>query len=189
MNKKLIIGVLVYGLFLGCKDQEQVELPEPTDSNAVYDLPHIELVQQSDVAENATSQWSVFDEFTSILVSIPGSNIERIRTQSDRLTRYSDSLMKHIPDNLITMPIQNRLDVIHARMNLLQQSSEHIVVDSQKLKENYRESVLAFNALLHQINEKFARDAIQQLEEGNFSTEIQQRFRDSVFEIEKRKQK
>ncbi len=180
---------MVFGLLLSCKEEERAPMPEPTDSTIVYDLPSVEFVQQLDIAEDATAQWSVFNEFKSTLASIPNSNLERIRTQSERLTNYSDSLTKQIPEVLSTMPIKTRLDVVHARLRLFNQSSEEVVVDSVELKNNFKESITAFNTLLYQINEKFDKDAIQRQEDANFSHEIQQRFRDSIFEIEKSRQR
>lgn len=184
----ILIGAIL-GLFLGCKNEERAVVLEPTDSTIRYELPKVEFVKQLDIAEDITDRWSVFNEYRVILASIPNSTLERIRTQSERLMSYSDSLIKHVPKELATMPIKTRLDVVHARMSLLKQSSENLIVDSVELKNNFEESVTSFNILLHQINEKFEKDAILKTEEGNFSSEMQQRFRDSIFQIEKSRSK
>lgn len=191
MNLKLkgIFGLLVLLLFSSCKEEERVIMPDPTDSSTIYNLPDIEFVKQIGVAENATAQWSVFNEFKSTLASVPEADLQRIRTQSKKLIHYSDSLMKQMPATLETMPIKSRLDVVHSRLELFNQTANKVLVDSIELKKDYEESMIAFNTLLHQINEKFDKDAIQRIEDENFSYEMQQHLRDSIFKVEQSKQK
>lgn len=189
LKYKLLLATMLFALLFSCKEEEQAVMPDPTDSSTKYELPTVDFVKQIEVAENATAQWSVFNEFKNTLVSLAQADLERMRSQSEKLTRYSDSLRKQMPTSLETMPIKSRMDVVHARLELLQQSAEAWVVDSVELKNNYEESMAAFNILLHQINEKFDKDAIQMEEGINFSTELQQRTRDSIFNLEKAKQK
>lgn len=191
MNLKLrgIFGVLGFLVFFSCGEEERMPMPDPTDSSTKYDLPETEFIKQLRVAENATAQWTVFNELKSTLASIPEADLQRIRTQSEKMTHYSDSLMKQIPASLETMPIKGRLDVVYSRLELFKQTANKILVDSLELKNDYNESVTAFNILLHQINEKFDKDAIQITEDKNFTYEKQQRLRDSVFKVEKNRQK
>lgn len=191
MSLKLrgIFGVLLMLVFFSCVDEERIPMPDPTDSSTKYNLPETEFVKQLPVTENATAQWTVFHELKSTLASIPKADLQEIRTQSEKMMYYSDSLMKQIPASLETMPIKSRLDVVHSRLALFKQTSNKILVDSLELKKDYKESVAAFNTLLHQINEKFDKDAIQVIEDKNFSYEKQQRLRDSIFQVEKNRQK
>lgn len=188
-QKSLLLGILLLSLFFSCKEEEKAVLPDPTESTTKYELPKVDFIKQLAVAQNATAQWSVFDEFKRTLAALPYADLERLRSESERLTNYSDSLRKQMPPALETMPIRSRMDVVYARLELLQQSANSWVVDSVELKDNYQESITAFNTLLYQINEKFDKDAIQQEEGVNFSYELQQRTRDSIFKIEKSKQK
>jgi|SRR5690625_2583750 len=176
-------------MILSCKEEERAYMPDPTDSSTTYNWPEAEFVKQTSDAENATLQWSVFPELKSTLASIPQADLNRIRTQTKKLTRYSDSLRKRMPATLQTKPISARLDVVYARVALLDLSANSLQVDSLELRENYEESLTAFNILLHQINEKFEKDAIQKQEGINYSREVQQRLRDSIFKVEQSKQK
>ena len=191
MSLKLrgIFGVLLLLMFSSCGDEERAPMPDPMDSSTRYNLPETEFIQQLQVAENATAQWTVFHELKSTLASIPQADLQKIRTQSEKMTHYSDSLMKQIPPSLETMPIKGRLDVVHSRLELFKQTANKILVDSLELKKDYIESITAFNVLLHQINEKFDKEAIQRTEDKNFSYEKQQRLRDSIFKVEKSRQK
>jgi len=184
-----IFGVLLLLMFSSCGDEERAPMPDPMDSSTRYNLPETEFIQQLQVAENATAQWTVFHELKSTLASIPQADLQKIRTQSEKMTHYSDSLMKQIPPSLETMPIKGRLDVVHSRLELFKQTANKILVDSLELKKDYIESITAFNVLLHQINEKFDKEAIQRTEDKNFSYEKQQRLRDSIFKVEKSRQK
>lgn len=185
LKYNLSIAILALGLFGSCKEEEKALLPDPTDISMKYDLPKAKFIAQLAVAERATAEWSVFNEFKSNLASLSDANLERLRSQTSKLTMFSDSLVKHVPASLSSLPIKSRMDVVHARIELLEQSSSSWAVDSLELKENYQEVILAFNVLLHQINEKFEKEAIQKQEADNFSHELQQRTRDSIFEIEK----
>lgn len=190
MKNRLLLGMFVFTLLFSCKEEERIILPDPTDSSTKYDIPEAVFTPLIDVAENATAQWSVFNELKSTLRSIPRADLQRIRTQSEKLTHYSDSLRKTIPSSLASMPIKTRLDVVHARIELLNMNANNLLVDSLELKDNYAETLTAFNTLLHQINEKFEKDAIQKQGEKIFSRELQQRTKDSIFEIEQaRKEK
>lgn len=189
LKLKGIFGVLVLLVFSSCGEEERMVMPDPTDSSTKYNLPETEFVKQSPITENATAQWTVFHELKSTLASIPEADLQKIRTQSEKMTHYSDSLMKQIPASLETMPIKSRLDVVHSRLEMFNQTANKILVDSLELKNDYRESVTAFNILLHQINEKFDKDAIQITEDKNFIYEKQQRLRDSIFKVEKNRQK
>jgi len=184
-----IFGVLLLLMFSSCGDEERAPMPDPMDSSTRYNLLETEFIQQLQVAENATAQWTVFHELKSTLASIPQADLQKIRTQSEKMTHYSDSLMKQIPPSLETMPIKGRLDVVHSRLELFKQTANKILVDSLELKKDYIESITAFNVLLHQINEKFDKEAIQRTEDKNFSYEKQQRLRDSIFKVEKSRQK
>lgn len=164
-------------------------MPDPTSGSERYNLPEVEFVEQLVVARNATAQWSVFHELKSTLTSIPKVDLQGIRTQAEIMTHYSDSLMKQIPSSLETMPIKSRLDVVHSRLELFKQTANKMLVDSLELKNDYKESIIAFNILLHQINEKFDKDAVLITEDENFLQEKQQRLRDSIFKVEMSKQK
>lgn len=180
---------MVISMILSCKENERAYRPDPTDSATTYNWPEAEFVKQTSAAENASLQWSVFPEFKATLASLPQADLNRIRTQTEKLIRYSDSLRNSKPATLQTTPISVRLDVVYARVNLLDMTANSLQVDSLELRENYEESLNAFNILLHQINEKFEKEAIQKQEDVNFSREVQQRLRDSIFKIEQSKQK
>lgn len=189
MKQRLIFGLVLLAVLLSCKEEEEPTLPDPTSSATMFNLPEAVFVEQTAAAENTTAQWSVFNEFKSTLASLSQTDLEKMRTQSEKLLRYSDSLKKEVPNRIGTLPIRNRMDVVHARLELLQQSVNSWVVDSVELKDNYEESITAFNILLYQINEKFEKEAIQSQEARNFSQEVEQRFRDSIFKVEKARQK
>lgn len=176
-------------MFSSCGEEERISMPDPTSSSTTYRWSEAVFVKQTSAAENATLQWSVFPEFKTTLASLPKANLNRMRTQTKKLTNYSDSLRKEIPTPLQTLPISTRLDVVYARVALLNMTANNLQVDSLELRRDFEESLTAFNMLLHQINEKFEKDRIQMQENKNFSQEIEQRHRDSIFKIEQAKQK
>src|SRR5690625_6368611 len=115
-------------------------VPDATDSSTRYDIPHADFITQIDIAADATAQWPVFNELKSTLASIPKADLRRIRTQSEKLTHYSDSLRKTMPTSLETIPIKTKLDVVHARIELLNMTANNLLVDSLELKEIGRAS-------------------------------------------------
>lgn len=171
-------------LGVSCKEEGTVVLQEPTESSKQYKFKKAEFFELSNEAENIVESWSVYNELERSLKKLPQSKLEDLRVESSKLVRYADSLSTSLPTQIDIMMIQARLDVVLTRFHLLQQTADAILVDSLALYKNYDESILAFNALLHQIEEKIQKDKILKQEEHNFEAELNQRHRDSIFRLE-----
>lgn len=179
-----LLSFILLLLGVSCKEEGTVVLQEPTESSKQYKFKETEFFELSNEGENIVESWSVYNELERSLKKLPKSKLEDLRIESSKLVRYADSLSTNLPAQIDIMMIQARLDVVLTRFNLLKQSAEAIIVDSLALHMNYDESVLAFNALLHQIEEKIQKDKILKQEERNFEAELNQRHRDSIFRLE-----
>ena len=105
-------------------------------------------------------QWLGFEDFEIEFRSLNGSTLEQLRTKSERLVQYSDSLTKKIPDTLNSISISSRLVVVRTRANLLFQEVHKSRLDSLRLENAIDEMNVAVTHLILQLNEKFEKDEI-----------------------------
>lgn len=158
------------------------------DGAVVYGQQNASIPPLSPEAQPFIVQWSVFEDLESDLRSINGATREKIRSVSERLVIYSDSLSKKIPDTLNNKAIVSRLTVLNTRTNLLFQEAHKSRIDSLKLELALTELNRAATNMVVQINEKFQKDAIDIQRKDDEDTELQQqkRFTDSVYKVERK---
>ena len=131
-------------------------------------------------------KWGVLEDLISEANKVNGSNYQDLRNRSERIREYSDSLVKNIPDTLNTKPINSRLLVVKTRSEMLFQAAHQAIMDSLNLQNSVQELNTAVNNLIVHLNEKFMKDNIdyQRKEDEESELKKQQRFRDSVMDLE-----
>ncbi|PKA82820.1 hypothetical protein ATE92_0959 [Ulvibacter sp. MAR_2010_11] len=158
------------------------------NTKGIFGLKPYTIPQLSEAVKTHITQWSVFEEFEGDVRSIHGSNLEKLRSTSDRLVQYSDSLSKKIPDTLNSKAIISRLTVVNTRANILSQEVHRSRIDSLQLENAIAELDKAMTNFIVQLNEKFQKDAIDFQRRDNEENELkkQKKFLDSVYKAELR---
>jgi len=166
MRKLLPSTVLI--VFMSCfvivsckkasKDSQEIEIVEL--GNDIYGTKSSIIPVISEKAKIYGVQWLGFEDFEIEFRSLNGSTLEQLRTKSERLVQYSDSLTKKIPDTLNSISISSRLVVVRTRGNLLFQEVHKSRLDSLRLENAIDEMNVAVTHLILQLNEKFEKDEI-----------------------------
>lgn len=145
-----------------------------------------ELPRLMNGAEGVVTNWPVFDELSNALESIKGATASEIKAKTERLILFTDSLAKTIPDTLDSKPIRSRLLIVDTRVQLLDQEVRKSRPDTAIIESCVRELNMAGSNFINQINEKLAKDRINQerREDEEKELEKQQRFLDSVYQSE-----
>lgn len=171
----------------GNREDSLVEDVEVTQNfNNRFGDTSVQLPKLSSAAETEVIGWSVFEDFQNEMNTLNGSTLEELRTKSERLKLHTDSLGKKIPEVLATQPINSRLLVVDARVNLLDQEINKTRVDSLSIEEQLKELTMATVNFYLQINEKLQKDNIDKEREEDEKKELekQKRFLDSVYQAE-----
>lgn len=166
MTKLLSSAVLIVFMsclvFVSCKkaskDSQENEIVEL--GNDIYGTKSSVIPVISEKAKIYGVQWIGFEDFEIEFRSLNGSTLEELRTKSERLVQYSDSLTKKIPDTLNSISISSRLVVVRTRANLLFQEVHKSRLDSLRLENAIDEMNVAMTHLILQLNEKFEKDEI-----------------------------
>lgn len=142
-------------------------------------------------AENEIAYWGVLEDVLSEVRRLNGSNYHSLQSLSENIKQHSDSLTKSIPEALNTQAINSRLMVLKTRADLLFQSAHNEALDTLSIQEAVREMNLAVSNLINRINEKVQKDKIDFQRKENEEAELkkQQRYRDSIMELELADQK
>lgn len=128
--------------------------------NDIYGTKSSVIPVISEKAKIYSVQWIGFEDFEIETRSVNGSNLEQLRSKSERLVQYADSLTKKIPDTLNIKSITSRLVVVKTRANLLFQEVHKSRLDSLRLEKAIDEMNVAVTHLIFQLNEKFEKDEI-----------------------------
>jgi hypothetical protein len=185
---KLLL-IFISGLVLtacGNTSEDQGAQPENTSWQGSIAPKGVDIPILSEVVKTQTSQWSVFEDFEIEVRSINGSSLEKLRSSTERLVQYSDSLSKKIPDTLRNNAVRSRLTVVKTRANLLFQAVHKSRTDSLQLANAIAEMNKATSNFFVQLNEKFQKDAIdlQRKDDEEKELEKQKKFLDSVYKAE-----
>jgi hypothetical protein len=184
------ISLLIMSVFIvsacGKGSEEVGEQPENTDWQGSYGTKGVTIPILSEDVITHVTQWSVFEDFEKEARSINGSSLEKLRSSTERLVQYSDSLSKKIPDTLSSNAVRSRLAVVKTRANLLFQEVRKSRIDSVKLENSIAEMDNATANFFVQLNEKFQKDAIdfQRKDDEERELEKQKKFLDSVYKAE-----
>ena len=147
-----ILHFVVFGLILmvsSCgnsgdsTDFEQGQILQ--DSTRLYGKADYRFPTLSPQSSEPLTQWPVFEEFKSEVMTINGHSVAVIRNKSERLILHTDSLRRTIPDTLNTQPIYSRLMVTQTRAMLLNQETNRDQLDTLLLEQamdEFNQSVL-----------------------------------------------
>ncbi len=179
---------VIVGFIISCgNSSEENQNQEPTnDASIIFGYKEYIFPELSAPAKEQAVHWGVLEDFFSEAKNINGSNYEALRTHSERMKEYSDSLFKNIPDTLNTKPINSRLLVLKTRSELLFQTAHQSIIDSSKIQNSVKEMNIAVNNLIVQLNEKFQKDNIDFQRKDDEESELkkQKRYKDSILNLE-----
>ncbi len=179
---------VIAGFILSCgNSSEENQNQEPTnDASIIFGYKEYIFPELSAPAKEQAVHWGVLEDFFLEAKNINGSNYEALRTHSERMKEYSDSLFKNIPDTLNTKPINSRLLVLKTRSELLFQTAHQSIMDSSKIQNSVKEMNIAVNNLIVQLNEKFQKDNIDFQRKDDEESELkkQKRYKDSIMNLE-----
>lgn len=184
------ILLLSYSLISCGNSSEEPKPQKPTHQINSSQFGNVSFVfpELTDEAKIEVSHWGAYEDFDAEVKSINGNNIEELKIKTSQLVSHIDSLTKKIPDTLNTRTINSRLIVVKTRSQLLEQEVNKSRIDSIQLQNYFAEINISVKNLMVQINEKFQKDAIdlQRVDNEKQELEKQQRFLDSVYQIELR---
>lgn len=180
-----LLSILLIVISCGNSEEQQPEAPN-NDASILFGDKNFDFPQLSAPAKEQAIHWGILEDFVNEAKKANGSNYEDLRNRSELLKKYSDSLLKKIPDTLNTNPINSRLFVLKTRSALLFQTANQSTIDSSKLENSMEEMNVALKNLIVQLNQKFQKDNIDFQRKENEENELkkQQRYKDSIMELE-----
>jgi len=184
----LSLSLLVSIFLISCgNSSEDIKTQQPDEiTSSLYGDTHFVFPELTAEAKLEVSHWGAYEDFDMEAKSINGNNIEALQIKTSQLVSHIDSLTKKIPDTLNTRAISSRVIVVKTRSQLLEQEVNKSRIDSLQLQNYFEELNISVKNLIIQINEKFQKDAIdlQRVDNEKQELEKQQRFIDSVYQIE-----
>lgn len=158
----LIIAFLIGAVLVSCKKQSNEIQEEETAvfKNVVYGSNSPVIPPISERAKIQSYQWIGFEDFNIESRSLNGSTLEQLRTKSEKLVQYADTLAIKIPDTLKNISITSRLVVVRTRANILFQEVNKSRIDSLRIEKAIDEMNIAVTHMIFQLNEKFEKDEI-----------------------------
>jgi len=167
-------------------EESKLQVPSQQINSSLYGNTSFVFPELTDEAKIEVSHWGAYEDFEAEVKSINGNNIEELQIRTSQLVFHIDSLIKKIPDTLNTRAIYSRVIVVKTRSQLLEQEVNKSRIDSIQLQNYFDEMNISAKNLMVQINEKFQKDAIdlQRVDNEKQELEKQQRFLDSVHQIE-----
>ncbi len=167
-------------------DNNIIQLPSQELTSSLYGNTGFIFPELTTEAKLEITHWGAYEDFDAEAKSINGNSIEELKIKISQLVSHIDSLTKKIPDTLNTRAIFSRVIVVKTRSQLLEQEVNKSQIDSLQLQNYFDEMNISVKNLIIQINEKFQKDAIdlQRIDNEKQELEKQQRFLDSVYEVE-----
>jgi len=186
----LISVVSCFVLMTACKNEQITTIDsdlESNDSIVLYGNKDLKFPVFISSAEEAASQWSVYIDFEDDVKSINPSTLSEVRSKSERLVTYVDSLVKKIPDTIDTQPIYSRIIIVNTRIKLLEQAVNSKRENSERIQLYFAEMNQSIANLKVQINEKLQKDIIdlQRKKSEEEELEKQRKKIDSIIDSEK----
>lgn len=182
----LVIAGIAFSCQNSIEENENVETKYETAiifGDTSYSFPELSVP-----AKEQAVHWGVLEDFLAETKKLNGSNFQLLKTRSERLTEYSDSLFKKIPDTLNTNQIRSRLLVLKTRAELLYQTAHRGTLDSSDLQNSVAEMNSAVKNIIIHLNGKFQKDKIDSERKENEKMELksQKRFKDSIMDLERK---
>lgn len=188
--KQLIFLLLLFPVWIACQSSgSEPEESKPKEVvSFVYGENNFTIPAFSEAAEEEIKRWGIFRDFLEEVEAIYGSDYMKLRTHAENIRQYTDSVSNSIPNALKTKPVNSRLLVLKTRAGLLYESSHLSFIDTSNIQNSIRELNKATSNLIMEFNEKLQRDYIhnQRKEDEQKEMEKQSKFRDSVFQAERR---
>lgn len=184
-----IFLLAIAGIAFSCQNSiEENEVGETTyETTIVFGDTIFRFPELSAPAKEQAIHWGVLEDVLAETKRLNGSNFRVLKNRSERLTEYSDSLFKKIPDTLNTNQIRSRLLVLKTRAQILHQTAHRAILDSADLQNSVTEMNSAVATLIVHLNEKFLKDRIdsQRLDNEKMELKGQKRYKDSIMELER----
>lgn len=140
--------------------QSQEQQSSTQDSTAFYGSASVMLPKINPAATPIVNDWSIFDDFENELVALNTLSLAEIRSRSERLVTFSDSLVKTVPDTLAEQSVISRMTVLKTRVRLLDQAVNSERPKAAVISECFTELNMALANLKIRINEKILKDRI-----------------------------
>lgn len=187
--KFTIFLLAIAGITFSCQNSiEENEIEETKyETTIVFGDQNFKFPELSAPAKEQAIQWGVLEDILAETKKLNGSNIRALKNRTERLSEYSDSLFKKVPDTLNTNQIRSRLLVVKTRAEILKQAAHSEILDSAQLQNSVAEMNGAVKNLIVHLNEKFLKDKIdsQRLENEKMELRTQKRFTDSIMDLER----
>lgn len=155
----VLIGLLLLGFFSCGKENNNsdaglMEDPFEEEKKQAISFPK-NIIELSSEAQEITDVWSLYVAMESEIIRMKEYNIQDAMTNSFTILQATDTLQKTIPKRFRQTPIQSRVNVLHAKANVLYQLSEKQIPDVDKIKKTAEEIPVDFYNLNIQLNEVF----------------------------------
>ena len=141
-------------------EESEATQEKAQDSTAIYGSASIMLPKINAAATSIVNDWSIFDDFENELVAINTLSLAEIRSRSERLVSFSDSLVKTVPDTLADQSVISRLTVLKTRVRLLDQAVNSERPKAATISDCFKELNMSLANLKIRINEKLLKDKI-----------------------------
>ena len=150
-------------LFTACDSnsgQQQQDEEATQDSTSFYGTASIKLPRINAAATPIVNDWSIFDDFEDELIAMNTLSLAEIRSRSERLVSFSDSLANTVPDTLGEQSIRSRVNVLQTRVKLLNQAINSERPKAEAISTCFEELNTSMANLKVRINEKILKDRI-----------------------------
>ena len=136
--------------------------------------------------DDILTNWSIFLDFRARSSELHDLKLEPLRQKINLIQAHADTMRVRLPDTLNTSAIDSRLRIISTRISLLKQEVAKDRINPASIENEIGETNEAIKNFYVQLNEKIQKDAIDRSRTESEQAELkkQQRFRDSIFELE-----
>ena len=174
MKPSFLIALLFIFISACNSDEKSQNTPVvKADKRAVSKTQNWNAPEFSQKAREAVNTWKNFREFESNINYVNQAGVNSIADETRRMTEISDTLLQYIPKKLKTNPIESRTRVLKTRVYLLDERLNQQGISDSLLYAYLNEMNVAYTNLILKINEKFEKEAIDEM------TRTQQNLRQS----------
>lgn len=155
----VLIGLLLLGFFSCGKENNNsdaglMEDPFEEEKKEAINFPE-NSINLSEEAKAIAEDWALYVAMESEINRMKEYSIQDAMTNSYTILQATDTLQKTIPKKFRQVPIQSRIQVLHAKASVLYQLSEKQIPNIEKIKKTAEEIPVDFYNLNIQLNEVF----------------------------------
>lgn len=171
----LFISTIFIIAMQACEEKSQEKSLEQVNetSQSIYGKTTIKTPVLNETVKEFTNRWGGYQDYEDDISKINRNTIEGLKIVTNRLVSQVDSLQNNIPDTLGTKSIVSRLIVVQTRARLLHQLVQRTQTDSVAIEESIQALTLANAQWVYQMNEKFAKDAIESVQKETEKKELE----------------